>query len=153
MRFLPTRFRSRLRKARLRSSFTGDLRLVARRPLAFLKWELTDNSASWLTFDTFNKKDKAIVPVTIKGRTFWVEASRGKPSTVGLWLTAVLLAPFGIGLVLAMWLIIVTPAENKLVFHTVDPRIHGVSLGTSLTVKSHKDFKRALALPKPVTAI
>lgn len=143
-----------LRRALLRHSLNAEVRWVTHRPFYFLDWELIGDTATWSTFDQISGKDKAITEINTHGRTFWVEACRAEP-TDSVWLLifgiicicSVALSPLGL-LMLLMYAL--TPAETKLIFHTVDPRVHGRDPGTMTYVSSRKDFKRALEMRQPL---
>lgn len=145
---------SRIKKASLKHKFNAELRWVTHRPFYFRDWELVGDKATWSTFDEINGKDKAITEVAIKDRTFWVEAYRAESADnvlliiVGFVLVCtVVFSPLGILMILAG---VLAPAETKLIFHTVDPRVHGRDPGTMTYVSSRKDFKRALEMRQPL---
>lgn len=143
-----------VRQASLKHKFNAELRWVTRRPFCFRNWELVGDKATWSTFDEINGKDTAITEVTFKGRTFWVEAYRAESSDnalliiVGIVLICtVAFSPLGL---LMLLMGVLAPAETKLIFHTVDPRVHGRDPYTMTRVSSRKDLKRALEMRQPL---
>lgn len=139
-----------LRRAQLQHRFNADLRWITHRPFYFRNWELIGDTATWRTFDQINGNDKAITKITFKGRTFWVEASRGKTFDAG-WLLIMVFCAVSVVLIwVTLIMFLMEPAETTLIFHTVDPRVHGRDPYTMTRVKSRKDFKQVLEMRQPM---